>query len=298
MELLGNKVLQEFNDVVGGVFDRVMAGDKSLYRVIATNASAETGVGPAFRNAMADRPVDNRAEQLAGIEPGPISDSVTGKRKETPEEIMALVQSKRQFNDMLRDEIVLLEKRAELGLQVTKLDCEATILKAETEVKVAEAEAKKSEVEVKKAEADVKKSEHYVQEAENGLKGAENELRMYQVKLEAAMTKDKLIQYTAKQNTQPQQGQAPVALVTLKQMAAVDNLADGLTTKELQRAIQHIGRNLGVFAVDKVQEGPYMVNAYDYRLTYPDFKREFLAFRKKLNKPLDQPTISMFLVSA
>jgi hypothetical protein len=280
-----------------------MAGDRSLHRVIDANASADTGVGPAFRNAMADCPVDNRAEQLAGIEPGPICDSVTGKHKETPEEIMALVHSKRQFNDVLSDEIVLVKKRAELGLHVTKLECEASVLKAESEVKVAEADAKKAETEVKvaeaeakKAEADAKKAEADVKKSEHYVKSAENELRMYQVKLDAAMTRDKLIEYMAKQNTQLQQGQAPVALVTLKQMAAVGNITDGLTANELQRALQHVGRKLAGLVVDKVQEGSYRVNIYNYRLTYPEFKRAFLAFRKKLNKPLDQPTINMFLV--
>ncbi len=56
--ILGGKVASEFREIVEGTFTRVMAGDTSLIEVINANAVSQEPVQQAFRQALAQEPVE------------------------------------------------------------------------------------------------------------------------------------------------------------------------------------------------------------------------------------------------
>lgn len=56
--ILGGKVAAEFRQIVEGTFTRVMAGDQSLIEVMNTNAVSQEPVQQAFRQALAQEPVE------------------------------------------------------------------------------------------------------------------------------------------------------------------------------------------------------------------------------------------------
>ena len=56
--LLGGKVASEFREIIEGTFTRVMAGDTSLIEVINANAVSQEPVQQAFRQALAQEPVE------------------------------------------------------------------------------------------------------------------------------------------------------------------------------------------------------------------------------------------------
>ena len=64
--ILGGKVADEFRTLVTDTFNRVMAGDRSLIKVIEANAQSTSPVQQAFKKSLAEEPAAPTLEQLCG----------------------------------------------------------------------------------------------------------------------------------------------------------------------------------------------------------------------------------------
>ena len=58
MMILGGKVAAQFRHIVEGVFTRYMAGDHSMLQEIQSNAVSDAPVHQAYRQALAQEPVN------------------------------------------------------------------------------------------------------------------------------------------------------------------------------------------------------------------------------------------------
>ena len=63
--ILGTKIASEFRVLLEGTFTRVMAGDTSLIEVIRSNAASDAPVHQAYRQALAQEPVEEDRKRKA-----------------------------------------------------------------------------------------------------------------------------------------------------------------------------------------------------------------------------------------
>lgn len=78
--ILGGKVAAEYRAIVETTFTRVMAGDRSLIKVIESNATSGSAINVAFRNALVNDP-------SPGGVPDNALDQMTLKRKQELDEL-------------------------------------------------------------------------------------------------------------------------------------------------------------------------------------------------------------------
>jgi len=164
-------------------------------------------------------------------------------------------------------------------------------VKAEADAKVlitkVESEAK---AEITKAESEAKVVSIQVQKSAGMVQIAKNESDMYATQIEREQNKQRLLEILAKAKED-----TTVRLLTLRQMAGLDQLSEDLTRGEINKILSVVGRKLAVYQVDQTQGNGLTVNRFDYNKTYADFKREFVAQRRKIKKPAEQQTINIFL---
>jgi len=79
--ILGGKVAAQYRAVLETTFTRVLAGDKSLVKLIETNANTVGGAQQMCRDALE---LDGDA---GGVRDDLLEDAVMGKRKQTDDRI-------------------------------------------------------------------------------------------------------------------------------------------------------------------------------------------------------------------
>jgi hypothetical protein len=125
--ILGGKIAAEFREIVEGTFTRVMAGDKSLIEVINANAVSQEPVQQAFRQALAQEPVE------------PVLDEFCLKRKREREDLlfdMEMLERKVRLEETqlrLENDKLALEN-GKLALENGKLSLEERKLDHETKL--------------------------------------------------------------------------------------------------------------------------------------------------------------------
>lgn len=96
--ILGGKVAAQYRAVLETTFTRVLAGDKSLVKVLEANASAVGGAQEMCRNALA---LDADA---GGVNDDKLDEVTIGKRKMTEEECALQLAERKQALEHLRSE--------------------------------------------------------------------------------------------------------------------------------------------------------------------------------------------------
>lgn len=129
--ILGGKVASEFREIVEATFTRVMAGDTSLIEVINANAVSQEPLQQAFRQALAQEPVE------------PVLDDFCLKRKREREDMLfdvEMAERKVRFDMEMAEHKVRLEETqlrledGKIALNERKLALENDKLQHETKL--------------------------------------------------------------------------------------------------------------------------------------------------------------------
>ncbi len=125
--ILGGKVASEFREIVEGTFTRVMAGDTSLIEVINANAVSQEPVQQAFRQALAQEPVE------------PVLDEFCLKRKREHEDRLFEIELAERTIKLEREQLQLEDKKLQLEngklqLENGKLDLQERKLQHESKL--------------------------------------------------------------------------------------------------------------------------------------------------------------------
>ena len=67
LTMLGGKVAAEYRALVVDTFNRVMAGDRSLIKVIEANATSTAPIQQAFKRSLAEEPAAPTLERMCGL---------------------------------------------------------------------------------------------------------------------------------------------------------------------------------------------------------------------------------------
>lgn len=118
--ILGGKVAAEFREIIEGTFTRVMAGDQSLIEVINANAASQGPVQQAFRQALAQEPVE------------PVLDEFCLKRKREHEDRLFEIELAERTIKLEREQLQLEDKK--LQLENGKLDLQERKLQHESKL--------------------------------------------------------------------------------------------------------------------------------------------------------------------
>ena len=100
--ILGGKVASEFRKIVEGTFTRVMAGDTSLIEVINANAASSAPIHQAYRQALAQEPVDPV-----------LDDMVIANRKREREEMMFYMEMEERKQRLAESKLAHVRSSAE-----------------------------------------------------------------------------------------------------------------------------------------------------------------------------------------
>ena len=136
------------------------------------------------------------------------------------------------------------------------------------------------------------------EESEAKLKAAENERRTIEAMLAMELAKAQLRSIPPSQSadTTPQPQPQLARLTTAREMARIGGLGKGLMAQELDKIICAAGRIISHSALDKVQEGSYLVDRFDFERMFPEFRRAFEEQRQKLVRHQSQTMLRTFLV--
>ena len=179
-------------------------------------------------------------------------------------------------------EAIITKSDAECAAIRNKSDAECAAIKNECDARERKMALDREAIQMIKEQSDAK------------LKAAENERRAMEAMLAMELAKAQLSSIPQSKDNTPQPQLA--RLTTAREMARIGGLGKGLMAQDLEKIICAAGRIISHKALDKVKEGSYLVNRFDFERTFPEFRREFEEQKRKLVRPQSQNMLRAFLV--